>query len=70
MIGKIGGKEYECLLDTGATKSIISPEVYLIYPNRNNLDLRECKERLVSIDKSPVAVRGEVELEVDWWDIS
>ena len=65
MIGKIGGKEYECLLDTGATKSIISPEVYLNHPNRNDLALRECRERLVSIDKSPVAVRGEVELEVD-----
>ena len=65
MVGKIGGKEYECLLDTGATKSIISPEVYLSHPNRNDLALRECKERLVSIDKSPVAVRGEVELEVD-----
>ena len=65
MIGKIGGKEYECLLDTGATKSIISPEVYLNHPNRNDLALRECRERLVSIDKSPVTVRGEVELEVD-----
>ena len=65
MIGKIGGKEYECLLDTGAMKSIISPEVYLNHPNRNDLALRECRERLVSIDKSPVAVRGEVELEVD-----
>ena len=65
MIGKIGGKEYECLLDTGATKSIISPEVYLNHPKRNDLALRECRERLVSIDKSPVAVRGEVELEVD-----
>ena len=65
MIGKIGGKEYECLLDTGATKSIISPEVYLNHPNRNDLALTECRERLVSIDKSPVAVRGEVELEVD-----
>ena len=65
MIGKIGGKEYECLLDTGATKSIISPEVYLNHPHRNDLALRECKDRLVSIDKSPVAVRGEVELEVD-----
>ena len=65
MIGKIGGKEYECLLDTGASKSIISPEVYLNHPNRNDLALRECKERLVSIDKSPVVVCGEVELEVD-----
>ena len=62
---KIGGKEYGCLLDTGATKSIISPEVYLNHPNRNDLALRECMERLVSIDKSPVAVRGEVRLEVD-----
>ena len=43
MIGKIGGKEYECLLDTGAMKSIISPEVYLNHPNRNDLVLRECK---------------------------
>ena len=40
MVGKIGGKEYECLLDTGATKSIISPEVNLSHPNRNDLALR------------------------------
>ena len=38
---------------------------YLSHPNRNDLALWECKERLVSIDKSLVAVRGEVELEVD-----
>ena len=65
MIAKIGGKEYECLLETGATKSIISPEVYLNHPNRNDLALRECKGRLVSIEKSLIAVRGEVELEMD-----
>ena len=65
VIGKIGGKEYECLLDTGPTKSIISPEVYLNHPGRNDPALREYKDRLVSIDKSPVAVSGDVEWEVD-----
>ena len=55
----------ECLLDTEATKSIISPEVYLSQPNRDDLALCDCKERLFSINKSFVDVRGEVELVVD-----
>ena len=32
VMGKVEGKDFKCLLDIGATKPIISPNVYLNHP--------------------------------------
>ena len=61
--GILAGEPIECLVDTGATVSIIGYQAFLAMKGRENMDVRKCSG-MISIDHTPVRVVGKVRLDL------
>ena len=66
--GILAGEPIECLVDTGATVSIIGYQAFLAMKGRENMDVRKCSG-MISIDHTPVRVVGKVRLDLQIGDV-